>query len=188
MADLPVVAWQDSEHGSSFISDRAKTEYPDARWQSFYTIALTPQAPAQAALEQARAEVERLKSAMQEQALQALSDDGQWIEHTGRLQAEVARLTEERDAAFAMSRCECSSDEACANLVAASREVEALREDAERYRFWRARWKTQFALSGPGKLKMLGTSPSAIERSFESAVDAAIDASLKSPTPGKEQT
>jgi|688.fasta_scaffold03608_30 hypothetical protein len=29
---------------------------------------------------------------------------------------EVARLTKERDAAFAMSRCECSSDEACRNI------------------------------------------------------------------------
>ena len=43
-------------------------------------------------MERLAAEVERLKAEKQEQALQALSDDGQWIEHTGKLQAEVERL------------------------------------------------------------------------------------------------
>jgi hypothetical protein len=34
------------------------------------------------------------------------------------LRDQVARLERERDAAFAMSRCECAPDECCANLVA----------------------------------------------------------------------
>lgn len=38
-------------------------------------------------------------------------------EHTGCLRKEVEKLTAERDAAFAMSKCECESNEACANLV-----------------------------------------------------------------------
>lgn len=33
------------------------------------------------------------------------------------LRAQLAAAIAERDAAFAMSRCECESDEACANLV-----------------------------------------------------------------------
>lgn len=31
--------------------------------------------------------------------------------------AEIARLTRQRDEAFAMSKCECAQDECCANLV-----------------------------------------------------------------------
>jgi hypothetical protein len=33
------------------------------------------------------------------------------------MQREIDRLTAERDAAFAMSRCECGTDEACAELA-----------------------------------------------------------------------
>lgn len=33
------------------------------------------------------------------------------------LAAEVRKLREERDAAFAMSRCECETNECCANLM-----------------------------------------------------------------------
>lgn len=40
--------------------------------------------------------------------------------------ARVAELEDERDAAFKMSRCECDSDEACANLVALHRRVAEL--------------------------------------------------------------
>lgn len=43
--------------------------------------------------------------------------------------AEIERLTKERDAAFAMSRCECGTDEACANLVAKDKEIERLRAE-----------------------------------------------------------
>ena len=39
---------------------------------------------------------------------------------------EVARLTKERDAAFSMSRCECSSDEACRNISALRESLETI--------------------------------------------------------------
>ena len=38
------------------------------------------------------------------------------------------RLREERDAAFAMSKCECGPDECCANLVRLHRDLAAARE------------------------------------------------------------
>jgi len=43
--------------------------------------------------------------------------------------AEIDGLTKERDAAFAMSRCECGTDEACANLVAKDGEIERLQAE-----------------------------------------------------------
>lgn len=39
----------------------------------------------------------------------------------------IGKLTAERDAAFAMSKCECESNEACKNLVALHDEVERLK-------------------------------------------------------------
>jgi len=59
------------------------------------------------------------------------------VSRLAELRREVERLTEERNAAFAMSRCECAASEFCAQLVAAETEVEALRADAERYRWLR---------------------------------------------------
>jgi chromosome segregation ATPase len=44
------------------------------------------------------------------------------------LTAERDSLRAERDAAFAMSRCECGTDEACANLAKLRAEVERLRK------------------------------------------------------------
>ena len=41
---------------------------------------------------------------------------------------EIDRLKAERDAAFAMSRCECGPDECCANLVRLHKEIANLRE------------------------------------------------------------
>lgn len=53
-----------------------------------------------------------------------------------RLASEVERLTAERDAAFAMSKCECGTDEACANLGRLHAEVEALRKVLTEVRVW----------------------------------------------------
>jgi hypothetical protein len=57
---------------------------------------------------------------------------------------EIERLRAERDAAFRMSRCECDSEEACANLVKHIAEIERLQarvaeleQDAKRYRWLR---------------------------------------------------
>ena len=44
---------------------------------------------------------------------------------------EIERLTNERDAAFAMSRCECGTDEACTNLVAKDDKIERLRVERD---------------------------------------------------------
>jgi len=46
------------------------------------------------------------------------------------LTAERDSLRAERDAAFAMSRCECGTDEACANLAKLRAEVERLTDQA----------------------------------------------------------
>lgn len=59
-AVLPVVAWQHSENGGSFVSDYAKTMNSAQEWPMYYSIALTPHAPAQATIDELRAEVERL--------------------------------------------------------------------------------------------------------------------------------
>jgi len=56
-------------------------------------VALTPHAPAQSALDELHAENAALKEKLQEQALQALSDDGQWMERTDELRREVERLS-----------------------------------------------------------------------------------------------
>jgi hypothetical protein len=47
----------------------------------------------------------------------------------------IERLEAERDAAFAMSRCQCGTDEACANLARVNAENAALKADALRYRW-----------------------------------------------------
>jgi hypothetical protein len=87
-ATLPVVAWQDSDGGGSFISDYAKKAHPNATWPSFYEIALTPQAPAQEALEALRAEVERLTMRCEN------------LSAEGKMACDmVSRITAERDAA-----------------------------------------------------------------------------------------
>ena len=106
-----------------------------------------------------QAEVERLilyKNLAEEYGLSVFSESAQIIVI---LRTIVERLTAERDAAFAMSKCECSPDEACANLVRltaerdeASRQMgvacaqqfyfqadrDALQTDAARYRFMRS--------------------------------------------------
>ena len=58
-ATLPVVAWQAEDDGRSFISQMAWEN--NSFYLSKYTIALTPHAPAQAAIDELRAEVERLR-------------------------------------------------------------------------------------------------------------------------------
>jgi hypothetical protein len=50
------------------------------------------------------------------------------------LERELAAMTAERDVAFKMSRCECGTEECCANLVRIQKECAELRKDAERYR------------------------------------------------------
>lgn len=107
-AELPVVGyairksdhfvWADTRKGRPFAKVWRAVVYAD---------------DAQSQLDALHEEVARLK-------LQALSDNGQWIE-------EVARLTKERDATFAMSRCECSADEACANIAKLQAELAALK-------------------------------------------------------------
>lgn len=46
------------------------------------------------------------------------------------MQADIDRLKAERDAAFAMSKCECETNECCANLVCKDAEIDRLRNDA----------------------------------------------------------
>jgi hypothetical protein len=58
-------------------------------------------------------------------------------ERIAALEAKLAAAQAERDAAFEMSRCECGTDEACANLARLHRERDAAVADAERYRWLR---------------------------------------------------
>lgn len=46
---------------------------------------------------------------------------------------DYEEMIQQRDAAFEMSRCECGTDEACANLAKLHRELAEARKDAERY-------------------------------------------------------
>lgn len=48
--------------------------------------------------------------------------------------AEIERLKSERDASFAMSRCECGTDEACANMASYRAEIARLTEENKRLR------------------------------------------------------
>ena len=48
------------------------------------------------------------------------------------LKAENAALRAERDSAFAMSKCECGADEACANLARLRAEKDEMRKALER--------------------------------------------------------
>ena len=57
-------------------------------------------------------------------------------------EAELARVREERDAAFKMSKCECQSEEACANLVKAWADRDSWRAKAEANERDAERWKT----------------------------------------------
>lgn len=71
MADLPVVAWREKdfedfavEFGAEFAIRSCGTTYADAQTHAMWCMWQTGRAPAQAALEQARAEVERLTKAL----------------------------------------------------------------------------------------------------------------------------
>lgn len=51
-----------------------------------------------------------------------------------KIEAQAERISElekQRDAAFAMTRCECGAEEACWNLVKAADQVRVLREALE---------------------------------------------------------
>lgn len=95
---LPIVAYKPRGQTESYLFNSRISGFGEGE-------AMTPHAPAQSALDELRAENAALKEKLQEQALQALSDDGQWIEHSGTLAAERDELR---------------------------REVEALREDRDR--------------------------------------------------------
>jgi hypothetical protein len=79
---------------------------------------------------------------------------------------ELAAAQAERDAAFEMSRCECGTDEACANLARLHKERDAAVEDAERLRF---------LLSAPGDmtLRLHNTRPDLRLAMIDAAIDAA---------------
>ena len=96
---------------------------------------------------------------------------------------EIERLTKERDAAFELSRCECESNEACANLVAKDNEIErltaenaALRKDAERIDLLEKMANSIGGLllhdgSETGRLG-LGLRPGNVQRTLREAIDA----------------
>jgi len=104
-----------------------------------------------------------------------------------RLQAENDGLTKERDAAFAMSRCECGTDEACANLVAKDGEIERLRaENAALRRQLEGNGTTLYAViadirqkSGVGVKPMLLELADAIADRIAAARNKALDEAAK---------
>lgn len=92
--------------------------------------------------------------------------------------AEIERLTNERDAAFAMSRCECGTDEACANLVAKDDEIERLREqlvrmvdiaeerlfDIERLQAENAKYKDLYRVQSGQMIELMAENGALIQR------------------------
>ena len=65
-------------------------------------------------------------------------------------QAIIDRLTRERDAAFAMSHCECSSEEACANLERLSRERDEARKRVGQLEAARIGYASEFPADAEG--------------------------------------
>lgn len=117
---------------------------------------------------------------------------------TGHLQSRISQLErdlaaaqeaneqlrKERDAAFAMTRCECQSDECCRNLVeaqealkAAERKAEEAARDAGRYRWIRCNGVAAFDDICDLVYEDNKYFPSIRKAGF-SAVDAAIDAAI----------
>lgn len=66
-------------------------------------------------------EIRNVQPLYSAESLQTLEQDNEW-------------LRAERDAAFAMSKCECSEDEACRNLVAAEARATAAEAENQRLR------------------------------------------------------
>lgn len=97
--------------------------------------------------------------------------------------AEIDGLTKERDAAFAMSRCECGTDEACANLVAKDGEIERLQaENAALRRQLEGNGTTLYAViadirqkSGVGVKPMLSELADAIAERIADERNKALD-------------
>ena len=95
------------------------------------------------------------------------------VSRLAELRREVALLTEERNAAFAMSRCECAASEFCAQLVAAETEVEALRADAERYRWLRNNPPTSLCVRQDRATAFNTTAVYIDGQNLDAAIDAA---------------
>ncbi len=102
---------------------------------------------------------------------------------TAAKDAEIARLTAERDAAFAMSRCECATDEACAELAKLRAEVAGLRADAERYRYIRDDISIEHGVKMDGKRGLMAWwTGIGVASGSDEHIDAAIDAARKGTT------
>jgi hypothetical protein len=98
------------------------------------------------------------------------------------MQREIDRLTAERDAAFAMSRCECGTDEACAEL-AKLREQLALAESVRAAQVaglteGMAKLRERNRLEMAGIVQVIATHANNLQN-FAGNLDAAIDAALK---------
>jgi len=163
------------EHYADVVScDRPPLDYEFFRAIIAADHARQAPAPAEVSrLAELRREVERLslyEILATEYGLSVFAESAQVIEE---LRREVALLTEERNAAFAMSRCECAASEFCAQLVAAETEVEALRADAERYRWLRNNPPTSLCVRQDRATAFNTTAVYIDGQNLDAAIDAA---------------
>lgn len=93
---------------------------------------------------------------------------------------EIELLRKERDAAFAMSRCECGPDECCANLRVLHLRAENEALDAERYRWLRRRacWGYISGEGSEAKDVYVVITGYGNHWNDNAAIDAAIDAEV----------
>jgi hypothetical protein len=97
----------------------------------------TPQDPAElriAALEAENAELRVLESEAAARHRETLAELAKVESDRKTWKQQALKAEAERDAAFEMSRCECGTDEACANLARLHRERDAAVQDAGRLR------------------------------------------------------
>ncbi len=85
----------------------------------------------------AQSRITELESEKQELALQALADNGQWIEHTGKQQERITELSAK------VAELERERDEADRRAGAAERAATQLREEASKRAYWLREAKAQ---------------------------------------------
>ncbi|MEY2875288.1 MAG: hypothetical protein RLZZ373_2659 [Pseudomonadota bacterium] len=95
----------------------------------------------------------------------------------------ICQALEEEAASSVFSREEW--DRIDAENVALGKEVETLRSDARRYRFWRKFYRSQFAINGHRSLRFMPSRPAVdvAGPDYGAVVDAAIDAAIAKETP-----
>lgn len=121
---LPIVAWSMEGTNASFISAAAKDASSEGNWATFYTVALTPHAPAQSQIDALRKQHYESECAMRndyEGRLKKLCDGGMGLcDQIDSLRCENERLSRELEEAKAQHARDMQAVEWC---TAAAQEI-----------------------------------------------------------------